>query len=100
MAFMVIVFDPRSEEVTVTYEGKQTESIFPELVPKPMESVMYFGGRRIKTVLCLGSKLEVFFSWETVFTPVLGWIVPKPMESAMYFGGRRISGDSGAYWVY
>ena len=31
MAFQVIVFNPRSEEVTVTYEGKQIESIYPEL---------------------------------------------------------------------
>ena len=31
MAFQVIVFQPRSEEVVVTYEGKLADSIYPEL---------------------------------------------------------------------
>ena len=31
MAFQVIVFQPRSEEVVVTYEGRLADSIYPEL---------------------------------------------------------------------
>ena len=31
MAFQVIVFQPRSEEVVVDYEGRVADSIYPEL---------------------------------------------------------------------
>ena len=67
MAFQVIVFQPRSEEVVVTYKGKLANSIYPDLglrVPALFKGSTAPAGHTV-----LNTAPVVFLDKEELFPP-------------------------------
>jgi hypothetical protein len=81
MAFQVIVSQPRSEEVVVTYEGKLADSIYPDLgfrVPALSKGSTASAGHTV-----LNTAPIVFLDKEELFPP--GFMAGMPQGPREFF---------------
>jgi hypothetical protein len=81
MAFQVIVFQPKSEEVVVTYEGKLADSIYPDLafrVPALFKGSIALAGHTV-----LNNAPVVFLDKEKLFPP--GFMAGIPQGPREFF---------------
>ena len=65
MAFQVLVFQPKSEDITVTYEGKVAEAIYPDM------------GFRISTLLKRATAPVEFLDSAELFPPCFMSGIPQ-----------------------